>query len=408
MGILSWSTAFTERRTASQASRRALGLARDAPDLPGGHRPVERPDVDPGIALLAVQKGRVRHRLTAEDLDHLVAVDRALGLEMLPSLGSLVHAHIFDREGPDIEGAGASLRLFLAVNLLAASVLFCGGKAGVREVRGAGGGDGSSIGNPCQGSATCTGPAGAGGGAGTSALAVSPLRACAFLALGSSASPSPSPVSSSRPRSAAKIRSTNTCFSRPSAEIPTAKQTDFSVSRASRSRIFSKTPRFLLPATQFDALVGAPDRHALNWAVLQDLSDPNGPRRFAPVFDTARGLFGDHDDAKLRSVAEQGSKRIQAHIENYANKSKPVFGCQAREAGDKVNHFELIEYSVTQLREDLALPMRQVINSFSHADVHRMLVRRFRRVISSLRLDFISELLRFRSDRLKIVVQKRP
>jgi hypothetical protein len=158
----------------------------------------------------------------------------------------------------------------------------------------------------------------------------------------------------------------------------------------------------------FDALVGAPDRHALNWAVLQDLSDPNGPRRFAPVFDTARGLFGDHDDTKLRSVAEHGSKRIQAHIENYANRSKPVFGCQAREAGDKVNHFDLIEYSVTQLRGDLALPIRQVINSFSHADVHRMLVRRFRRVISSLRLDFISELLRFRSERLKIVVQKRP
>lgn len=73
-----------------------------------------------------------------------------------------------------------------------------------------------------------------------------------------------------------------------------------------------------------------------------------------------------------------------------------------------MNHFELIEYSVTQLRDDLALPMRQVINSFSHADVHRMLVRHFRRVISPLRLDFISELLRFRSDRLKIVVQKRP
>jgi hypothetical protein len=33
---------------------------------------------------------------------------------------------------------------------------------------------------------------------------------------------------------------------------------------------------------------------------------------------------------------------------------------------------------------------------------------RFRRVISPLRLDFISDLLRFRSDRLKMVVQKRP
>ena len=157
----------------------------------------------------------------------------------------------------------------------------------------------------------------------------------------------------------------------------------------------------------FDALVGAPDRHALNWAVLEDMTDPKAPRRFALVFDTARGLFGDHDDAKLRSIAEQGSKRMQSHIETYVNKSKPVFGCQTRDAGDKVNHFELIEYAVTQLHDDLAIPMRQVINSFNHADIHRMLVRRFRRVIFPLRLDFISELLRLRSDRFKIVVQKR-
>jgi hypothetical protein len=155
----------------------------------------------------------------------------------------------------------------------------------------------------------------------------------------------------------------------------------------------------------FDALVGAPDRHALNWAVLEDLHDADAPRRFAPIFDTARGLFGDHDDARLRSLVEQG--RQEAYIETYANRSKPVFGCQEQDAGDKVNHFQLIEYAVTQLGDDLAAPIRQIINSFHHADVHQMLLRRFRRVISPLRLDFISNLLRFRSDRLKIVVQNR-
>ena len=59
------------------------------------------------------------HRLAAEDLDHLVAVDGSLGLEVLPSLGPLVHAHVFDGEGAHVEGAGALLRLFLAVDVLA-------------------------------------------------------------------------------------------------------------------------------------------------------------------------------------------------------------------------------------------------------------------------------------------------
>jgi hypothetical protein len=155
----------------------------------------------------------------------------------------------------------------------------------------------------------------------------------------------------------------------------------------------------------FDALVGAPDRHALNWAVLVNLRNPDAPRRFAPIFDTARGLFWDHDDARLRDLVDQG--KAQLYIENYANRSRPVFGCQEQDAGDKVNHFRLIEYAVTQLGDDLATPIRQIINSFRHADVHQMLSRRFRRMISPLRLDFISNLLRFRSDRLKIVVQKR-
>lgn len=57
--------------------------------------------------------------LAAEDLDHLVAVAAALGLEVLPLLGTLVDAHILDREGADGEGAGAALGLLLALNIVA-------------------------------------------------------------------------------------------------------------------------------------------------------------------------------------------------------------------------------------------------------------------------------------------------
>ena len=40
----------------------------------------------------------------------------------------------------------------------------------------------------------------------------------------------------------------------------------------------------------FDALVGSQDRHVQNWGVIEDVMGQHPPR-FAPVFDTARGLF---------------------------------------------------------------------------------------------------------------------
>ena len=42
----------------------------------------------------------------------------------------------------------------------------------------------------------------------------------------------------------------------------------------------------------FDALVGAQDRHAENWGIVEHIGNPTEGRHFAPIFDTSRGLFG--------------------------------------------------------------------------------------------------------------------
>ena len=41
----------------------------------------------------------------------------------------------------------------------------------------------------------------------------------------------------------------------------------------------------------FDAFIGAPDRHGMNWGVLDPLDAGSTPVQFAPIFDTARGPF---------------------------------------------------------------------------------------------------------------------
>lgn len=49
----------------------------------------------------------------------------------------------------------------------------------------------------------------------------------------------------------------------------------------------------------FDALVGNNDRHYYNWGVILDL-DGKEKLKFAPIYDTARGLFWNDDDEKIR------------------------------------------------------------------------------------------------------------
>ena len=152
----------------------------------------------------------------------------------------------------------------------------------------------------------------------------------------------------------------------------------------------------------FDALVGAPDRHALNWGVVVSLSDRTLPRRFAPVFDTARGLFREHSDKKLAEIAAMD--RQAEHIRSYAEKSRPVFGTASLSPGGvRCNHFELVECALRELPDELGHSIRRFINAVHLPRIEAMISKRFRRVISPLRISFLLGLLRYRYSRLKLL-----
>lgn len=153
----------------------------------------------------------------------------------------------------------------------------------------------------------------------------------------------------------------------------------------------------------FDAFVGASDRHSLNWGVIAQVSGQQVLRRFAPVFDTARGLFWDHTDEKLTDVGRNG--RQDAFIRSYADRSKPVFGKVGQgENAQRCSHFDLVECALTDMPSELGNTMARFVNGIDLPAVEVRVRRKFTRIISRTRMSFIVGLLRYRLDRLKSLV----
>jgi hypothetical protein len=152
----------------------------------------------------------------------------------------------------------------------------------------------------------------------------------------------------------------------------------------------------------FDALVGVQDRHAMNWGGIESIQAPDAPRRFAPLFDTARGLFQDHRESKLEEIDSSGERG--AYIAQYAEKSRPVIGCQ-RPDGHRANHFALIAHSLSEHADALGPPIRLILGAFHIGRVERMLRRKFGRIITKRRVEYILALLEYRRSRLATILR---
>ena len=146
----------------------------------------------------------------------------------------------------------------------------------------------------------------------------------------------------------------------------------------------------------FDAFIGAPDRHAMNWGVLSPLGRSSEPVRYAPIFDTARGLFREIADADLlKKERQQGRGPFLA---NYAERSRPIFSTGAT---PQTNHFSLVRWIMTNCEGADRNATRSVFDAVDIPRIEHMLQRRFRSIITQARISFIRDLLSFRIDRLR-------
>ncbi len=146
----------------------------------------------------------------------------------------------------------------------------------------------------------------------------------------------------------------------------------------------------------YDAFVGAPDRHGMNWGVLVPLgSNPNSVT-FAPVFDTARGLFREISDDDLRAREQRHGR--EEFIRGYAERSFPILSSGLV---DRQNHFQLVRWIAENDPGGAFEAMCAVFDAVSIGSIEHMLQVKFRRIITQYRLGIIRDLLCYRISRIR-------
>ncbi len=151
----------------------------------------------------------------------------------------------------------------------------------------------------------------------------------------------------------------------------------------------------------FDALTGNNDRHFYNWGVITKIGNQKSPI-FAPIYDSARGLFWNNSESDMLSWWNQ-PKQINDRIKKYAEGSRPKIGW---EGIDDLNHFELINklFSLDLRYKEVCT---QLINQDNLDRVLKLLEKDFSKFYSKMRLEIIKKCLIYRFERLMEIVNNK-
>ncbi len=148
--------------------------------------------------------------------------------------------------------------------------------------------------------------------------------------------------------------------------------------------------RELIRMLAFDALVGNNDRHPANWGVIESVMTDK-PARFSPVFDTARALFWNDSEEKIRMRLRDANS-----LKSYLQKSSPQVGWD----GEKnLNHVQLMARlaRTDSIQKEI---LSDVFDSFCPDKCAKVLNEEFNEVLSSDRILLIDKYLRLRKTSL--------
>lgn len=91
----------------------------------------------------------------------------------------------------------------------------------------------------------------------------------------------------------------------------------------------------------FDAIVGNNDRHYYNWGFIGNIKkDKSQSPKFAPIYDTARGLLWNKTEESLNRMHNQ-YKNGSNELDYFILKSKPRI---SHESNSNANHFDLVQF----------------------------------------------------------------
>lgn len=121
---------------------------------------------------------------------------------------------------------------------------------------------------------------------------------------------------------------------------------------------------------------------------------------FAPLYDSARGLFWNDSDEKIKSNYIQWKESGNSKIKKYSNKSMPRISIEDKK---NVNHFDLIEYII---KEDSNY--KEIVMSLSSKEMEKKVINKFRTEYSQFfikeRQLMIEDLLEYRFNKTRELV----
>jgi len=144
----------------------------------------------------------------------------------------------------------------------------------------------------------------------------------------------------------------------------------------------------------FDSILGNNDRHYYNWGIIKHIENKKSPI-FAPIFDSARGLFWNDSEQKLMSWLDSPNE-VDNIIKRYAEGSKPKIGW---DGVNDLNHFDLI-LKIFNLETRYKQICNELLNQENLDKVLHLLRTEFSKFYSVGRLSLIEKCITYRFTRL--------
>lgn len=143
----------------------------------------------------------------------------------------------------------------------------------------------------------------------------------------------------------------------------------------------------------FDCYIGNNDRHYENWAIVSHIEGKYAPY-FSPIYDTARGLFWNESEEKLKAKFYPIDNK---KFDKYARNSTPKIGWDNEVS---INHFNIFKLII---QNEYGISRSDVLEILSHDNlvkIFNMINNEFRYIISEERSEIIKSYLDYRRNKL--------
>ena len=129
--------------------------------------------------------------------------------------------------------------------------------------------------------------------------------------------------------------------------------------------------------------------------MIKHLNERHQPR-FSPIYDTARALFWNRSEEQIKQIYKDRVRREQVMLK-YLKNSKPKIGIENQ---SNCNHIDMIRFLNGRKFEGTQEIVRTMVNKQNAKLCIELLNDEFCSLLSTERLDLISEFINFRMDKL--------